>query len=99
MSKNLEVAKKIIRAYWREVASDVEYGFSDMDYTDVITTLFYLDDDIERHIKAVTNIMRKALEELQKEKNDSSNSKRQDQTNANRQADERADECVGGGDS
>ena len=99
MSKNLEVAKKIIRAYWREVASDVEYGFSDMDYTDVITTLFYLDDDIERHIKAVTNIMRKALEELQKEKNDSSNSKRQDQTNANRQADERTDECVGGGDS
>lgn len=99
MSENLEVAKKIIRAYWREVASDVEYGFSDMDYTDVITTLFYLDDDIERHIKEVANIMRKALEELQKEKNDSSNSKRQDQTNTNRQADERADERVGGGDS
>ena len=99
MSENLEVAKKIIRAYWREVASDAEYGYSGMDYTDVITTLFYLDEDMERHIKAVANIMRKALKELQKEKNDSDNKQGRNQTNANRQADERTDECVGGGDS
>lgn len=99
MSKNLEVAKKIIRAYWREVANDAEYGYSGMNYNDVVATLLYIDDDIEKHIKAVANIMRKALKELQKEKNDSSNSKGQDQTNANRQADERTDECVGGGDS
>lgn len=99
MSKNLEVAKKIVRAYWREVANDAEYGRSGMSYNDVVATLLYLDDDIEQHIKAVANIMRKALRELQKEKNDSSNKKGQDQTNTNRQADERTDECVGGGDS
>lgn len=69
MSKNLEVAKKIIRAYWREVASDAEYGRSGMSYNDVLTTLLYLDDDMEQHIKAVANIMRKALKELEKEKN------------------------------
>lgn len=99
MSENLEVAKEIIRAYWHKVASDAEYGYSGMSYNDVVATLLYLDDDMERHIKAVANIMRKALKELQKEKNDSSNKEGQDQTNANRQANERTDECVGGGDS
>lgn len=99
MSKNLEVAKKIVRAYWREVASDAEYGRSGMSYNDVIATLLYIDDDMEQHIKAVANIMRKALKELQKEKNDNNNKQGQDQTNPNRQADERTDECVGGGDS
>lgn len=99
MNENLEVAKKIIRAYWNEVMSDAEYGYSDMSYDDVTATLLYLDDDMEQHIKAVANIMNKALKELQKEKNDSNNNKGQDQTNTNRQADERADECVGGGDS
>ena len=44
-----------------------------MSYNDVVATLMYLDDDIEKHIKAVENIMRKALNELQKEKNDSNN--------------------------
>lgn len=83
MSKNLEVAKKIIRAYWGEVVKDAEYGYSGMSYEDAIATLMYIDEDIERHIKAVANIMRKALKELQKEKNDSSNKKGQDQTNAN----------------
>ena len=99
MSENLEVAKEIIRAYWHKVASDAEYGYSGMSYNDVVATLLYLDDDMERHIKAVANIMRKALKELQKEKNDSSNKKGQDQTNTNRQAVGRADERVGGGDS
>ena len=99
MSENLEVAKEIIRAYWHKVASDAEYGYSGMSYDDVVATLLYLDEDMERHIKAVANIMRKALKELQKEKNDSSNKKGQDQTNTNRQAVGRADECVGGGDS
>ncbi len=99
MSKNLETAKKIIRAYWREVMSDAEYRRSGMSYNDIVATLVYLDDDMEQHIKAVANIMNKALKELQKEKNDSSNKKGQDQTNTNRQTDERADECVGGGDS
>ena len=99
MSENLEVAKKIIRAYWREVMSDAEYRRSGMSYNDIVATLIYLDDDMEQHIKAVANIMRKALKELQKEKNDSSNKKGQDQANTNRQADERTDECVGGGDS
>lgn len=99
MSETIEVAKKIIRAYWREVASDVEYGFSNMDYNEVIATLFYLDDDIEKHIKAVENIMHKALKELRKEKDDSNNKQGRNQTNTNRQADERTDECVGGGNS
>lgn len=99
MSENLEVAKKIIRAYWREVANDAEYGLAGMSYNDVVATLLYLDDDMEQHIKAVANIMNKALKELQKEKNDSSNKKGKDQINTDRQADERADECVGGGDS
>ena len=76
MSKNLEVAKKIIRAYWREVVKDAEYGYSSMSYNDAITTFFYLDDDIEKHIKAVENIMRKALEELQKEKNETTSAGR-----------------------
>lgn len=75
MSENLEVAKKIIRAYWHKVASDAEYGYSGMSYDDVIATLFYLDDDIERHIKAVANIMSKALKEIQKEKNEQGNQK------------------------
>lgn len=75
MSKNLEVAKKIIRAYWREVATDAEYGYSGMNYNDVVATLLYLDDDIEQHIKAVANIMNKALKELQKEKNEQGNQK------------------------
>ena len=75
MSKNLEAAKKIIRAYWREVVKDAEYGFSSMSYNDAITTLFYLDDDIEKHIKAVENIMHKALKEMQKEKNEQRNQK------------------------
>lgn len=99
MKKNLEVAKKIIRAYWHEVASDAEYGRSGMSYNDIVATLVYLDEDMEQHIKAVANIMRKALKELQEEKNDSNNNKGQDQTNTNRQADERADECISGGDS
>ena len=73
MSENLEVAKEIIRAYWHKVANDAEYGYSGMSYNDVVATLMYLDDDIEKHIKAVENIMRKALNELQKEKNDSNN--------------------------
>lgn len=99
MSENLEVAKKIIKAYWREIASDAEYGHTGMSYTEIIATLAGINDNIEQHIKAVANIMNKALKELQKEKNDSSNKKRQDQANTNRQADERADECIGGGDS
>ena len=99
MSENLEVAREIIRAYWRKVASDAEYGYSGMSYNDVIATLLYIDDDMEQHIKAVANIMRKALKELQKEKNDSSNKKGQDQANTNRRTVERADECAGGGDS
>lgn len=99
MSENLETAKEIIRAYWHKVASDAEYGYSDMSYNDVVATLLYLDDDMERHIKAVANIMRKALKELQKEKNDSSNKKGQDQTNTNRQTDECTNECISGGDS
>lgn len=99
MSENLETAKKIIRAYWSEVVRDAEYRYSGMSYDDAIATLMYVDDDMERHIRAVANIMRKALKELQKEKNDSSNKKGQNQTNTNRQADERTDECVGGGDS
>ena len=98
MSKNLEVAKKIVRAYRREVANDAEYGYSGMSYNDVVATLMYIDDDMEQHIKAVANIMRKALKELEKEKNDSRNEQRKDRANTNRQADERADECVGGGD-
>ena len=99
MNENLETAKEIIRAYWHKVASDAEYGRSGMSYDDVVATLLYLDEDMERHIKAVANIMRKALKELQEEKNVSSNKKGQDQTNTNRQANERTDECVGGGDS
>ena len=99
MSETLELAKKIIRAYWSEVVKDAEYGYSSMSYNDAITTFFYLDDDIEKHIKAVENIMHKALKELQKEKNDSRNEQGQDQTNTNRQADERADECISGSDS
>lgn len=70
MSENLEVAKKIVRAYWREVANDAEYGRSGMSYNDVIITLVYLDDDMEEHIKAVASIMNKALKEMQKEKNE-----------------------------
>lgn len=70
MSENLKTAKEIIRAYWHKVASDAEYGHSGMSYNDVVATLLYLDDDMERHIKAVANIMRKALEELQNENND-----------------------------
>lgn len=97
MSKNLEVAKKIIRAYWREVVNDAEYGHLGMSYNDAIVTLLYLDDDIEKHIKVVANIMRKALKELQKEKNDNRNNKWKDQINANRQADERTNECISGG--
>lgn len=74
MSENLEVAKKIIRAYWREVASDAEYGRSSgMSYNDIVVTLMYLDDDIEQHIKEVANIMDKALKELQKEKDERGN--------------------------
>lgn len=69
MNENLEVAKKIIRAYWREVANDAEYGYSGMSYNDVVATLLYLDDDMGQHIKAVANIMRKALKELEKEEN------------------------------
>lgn len=69
MSENLEVAKKIIRAYWNEIARDAEYGRSSMSYNDVVATLLYLDDDMEQHIKAVANIMRKALKELEKEEN------------------------------
>lgn len=99
MSENLEVAKKIVRAYWREVANDAEYGRAGMSYNDVVATLVYLDDDMEQHIRVVANIMSKALKELQKEKNDNNNKRGQDQANTNRQADERADECVGGGDS
>lgn len=99
MNENLETAKKIIRAYWREVANDAEYGRSGMSYNDVIATLLYIDDDMEQHIKAVANIMRKALKELQKGKNDSRNEQGKDRTNTNRQADERADERVGGSDS
>lgn len=99
MSENLEVAKEIIRAYWHKVANDAEYGRSGMSYNDVVATLLYLDDDMEQHIKAVANIMNKALKELQREKNDSSNKKGQDRTNADRRTVERADECVGGGDS
>lgn len=75
MSKNLEVAKKIVRAYWREVANDAEYGRSGMSYNDVIATLLYLDDDMEKHIEAVANIMNKALKEMQKEKNEQRNQK------------------------
>lgn len=75
MSKNLEVAKKIVRAYWREVANDAEYGRSGMSYNDVIVTLLYLDDDMEKHIEAVANIMNKALKEMQKEKNEQRNQK------------------------
>lgn len=75
MGESLEVAKKIIRAYWREVANDAEYGYSGMSYNDVVATLVYLDDDMEQHIKAIASIMNKALKELQKEKNDSSNKK------------------------
>ena len=70
MNKNLDTAKKIIRAYWREVANDAEYGRSGMSYDDVIATLVYLDDDMEQHIKAVAKIMRKALKELEKEENE-----------------------------
>ena len=33
--ENLEVAKKIIKAYWHEVASEAAYGYSKMDYTEV----------------------------------------------------------------
>lgn len=69
MNKNLETAKEIIRAYWCKVASDAEYGRSGMSYNDVVATLLYLDDDMEQHIKAVANIMRKALKELEKEEN------------------------------
>lgn len=69
MNKNLETAKEIIRAYWHKVASDAEYGRSGMSYNDVVATLLYLDDNIEQHIKAVASIMRKALKELEKEKN------------------------------
>lgn len=75
MSENLEVAKKIVRAYWREVANDAEYGRSGMSYNDVIITLVYLDDDMEEHIKAVASIMNKALKEMQKEKNEQRNQK------------------------
>lgn len=75
MSENLEVAKKIVRAYWREVANDAEYGRSGMSYNDVIITLVYLDDDMEEHIKAVASIMNKALKEMQKEKNEQTNQK------------------------
>lgn len=99
MSESLEVAKKIIRAYWREVANNAEYGRAGMSYNDVVVTIMCLDDDIEQHIKAVANIMNKALEELQKEKDDNNDKKGQDQTNTDRQADERTVECVGGGDS
>lgn len=69
MNNDLETAKKIIRAYWHEVANDAEYGYSGMSYNDVVATLLYLDDDMEQHIKAVANIMRKALKELEKEEN------------------------------
>lgn len=75
MSENLEVAKKIVRAYWREVASDAEYGLSGMSYNDVIATLLYLDDDMEKHIEVVASIMSKALKEMQKEKNEQRNQK------------------------
>lgn len=75
MSENLEVAKKIIRAYWDEVARDAEYGYSGMSYNDVVATLLYLDDDMEKHIKAVASIMSKALKEIQKEKNEQGNQK------------------------
>ena len=70
MSKNLEVAKKIVRAYWREVEEDARFGYSNMGYADTLIALSRIDDDIEEHIKAVANIMRKALKELQEEKNE-----------------------------
>ena len=99
MNKNLELAKKIIRAYWREVEEDARFGYSNMGYADTLIALSRIDDDIEIHIKTVAKIMREALKELRKEKNDSNNKKGQDQTNTNRQANERVDECVSGGDS
>ena len=67
MNKNLEVAKKIIKAYWREVANDAAYGFSGIEYKEAATTLLYLDEDLETHIKTVIKIMKAALKELKNE--------------------------------
>ena len=62
--ENLEVAKKIIKAYWHEVASEAAYGYSKMDYTEVAMTIYDIDEHLETHIKTVIKIMQKALEEL-----------------------------------
>lgn len=70
MSKNLEVAKKIIRAYWREAANDAQVGYSNMSYVDTLVALSRIDEDIEEHIKAVIKIMKTALKELKDDNND-----------------------------
>lgn len=67
MNKNLEVAKKIIGAYWHEVMNDAAYGFSGIEYKEAATTLLYLDEDLETHIKTVIKIMKAALKELKNE--------------------------------
>ena len=46
-----------------------------MNYRDIVATILYLDEDMEQHIKAVANIMRKALKEIRKEKNEQRNQK------------------------
>lgn len=70
MSENLEVAKKIIKAYWREVANNAQVGYSNMSYTDTLITLSRIDEDLEDHIKAVIKIMKTALKELKDDNND-----------------------------
>lgn len=67
MNKNLEVAKKIIKAYWREVANDAQVGYSNMGYVDTLVTLSRIDEDLEDHIKSVIKIMKAALKELKNE--------------------------------
>lgn len=68
MSKNLEVAKKIIRAYWDDVLNDAAYGYSGMEYKEAAVTRLYLNEDLEDHIKAVIKIMKAALKELKNER-------------------------------
>lgn len=67
MNKNLEVAKKIIKAYWREVANDSQVRCSNMGYVDTLVTLSRVNEDLENHIKAVIKIMKAALKELKNE--------------------------------
>lgn len=64
MNKNLEVAKRIIKAYWREVANDSQVGYSNMSYVDTLVTLSRVNEDLENHIEAVIKIMKAALKEL-----------------------------------